>query len=283
MWRKPLQLSEAAKAFLSQSPPREPLPRLSNLIGRLKYPAAGSALLDAECFTREDEADDSIMYARPILCTHIDDEAIVALTKHYQRTLPATPTGNDVALLDLCSSWVSFLPDDFTPARCVGLGMNAIELGQNTQLTERVVCDLNKGATLRLPFEDASFDAVTNVVSVDYITRPLALFAEMHRVLKPGGVALMSFSNRMFWHKAVRIWTESTEWQRVLLCSLYFRQTHGGGGFEALEAMEVTEPDGNDPLYIVQARKPRGGGAPPLMSGTGTAEETDDGSMPSMV
>jgi SAM-dependent methyltransferase len=53
------------------------------------------------------------------------------------------------------------------------------------------------------------------VVSVDYVTRPLSLFAEMHRTLRPGGLAIMSFSNRMFWHKAVRIWTEASEWQRA--------------------------------------------------------------------
>jgi ubiquinone/menaquinone biosynthesis C-methylase UbiE len=28
--------------------------------------------------------------------------------------------------------------------------------------------------------------------------KPRELFAEMHRVLKPGGVAVMSFSNRFF-------------------------------------------------------------------------------------
>ena len=96
---------------------------------------------------------------------------------------------------------VSFLQDDYKPSRCVGLGMNSVELRMNKQLTEPVAYDLNKGERLTLPFDDCSFDAITNVVSVDYITRPLELFAEMHRTMKPGGVAVMSFSNRMFWHK----------------------------------------------------------------------------------
>lgn len=107
-------------------------------------------------------------------------------------------------------------------------------------------------SSLSLPFADDTFDAITTVVSVDYITRPLELFAEIHRTLKPGGKAVMSFSNRMFWHKAVRIWTEATEWQRLLICSLYFELT----AFESTEALEVTEANGHDPLYIVQARKP---------------------------
>ncbi len=35
-------------------------------------------------------------------------------------------------------------------------------------------------------------------VSVDYLTKPLEVFREVHRVLKPGGLAIMSFSNRCF-------------------------------------------------------------------------------------
>ena len=135
--------------------------------------------------------------------------------------------------------------------------------------------DLNKGA-LRLPFDDNAFDVVTNVVSVDYITRPSELFDEIHRVLKPGGVAIMSFSNRMFWHKAVRIWTEASEWQRVLICSLYFELSCGGAGFEGLQAMEITNADGHDPMYIVQARKRRA-------AVEQHEDEKDESSMPSMV
>mgnify|MGYP001144347911 CR=1 FL=1 len=35
-------------------------------------------------------------------------------------------------------------------------------------------------------------------VSVDYLTKPLEVFREVNRVLKPGGLAIMSFSNRCF-------------------------------------------------------------------------------------
>mgnify|MGYP002630482865 CR=1 FL=1 len=250
-----MNLSQRAVAFLAQKPLQWPLPRQAGVLGNITFPA--ELPFDADCFTREDESDDSIMYARPIMVTHIDDDAIRALTKHYTHTLPSAPAaGNTVVHLDLCSSWVSFLPNDYKPSRSVGLGMNSFELCANKQLTEALVHDLNNAdEPLSLPFADSSFDAITNVVSVDYVTRPLDLFAEMHRCLKPGGIAIMSFSNRMFWHKAVRIWTEATEWQRILICGLYFDLS----GFEGLEALEVTEPQGHDPLYIVQARKPLSG------------------------
>lgn len=43
----------------------------------------------------------------------------------------------------------------------------------------------------KLPFEDNSFDVITNVVSVDYLTKPIEVFKEMRRILKPGGKAIM--------------------------------------------------------------------------------------------
>ena len=78
----------------------------------------------------------------------------------------------------------------------LSLGMNARELEANKRATEFIQADLN--TTPKLPFEDACFDAVLNVVSVDYLNKPKDVFAEMHRVLRPGGCAIMSFSNRCF-------------------------------------------------------------------------------------
>ena len=45
---------------------------------------------------------------------------------------------------------------------------------------------------------------ITNTVSVDYLSKPVEVFQEMHRVLKPGGKAIMSFSNRCFPTKGER-------------------------------------------------------------------------------
>ena len=46
----------------------------------------------------------------------------------------------------------------------------------------------------QLPFEDASFDCVTSRLSAHHYTRPEAAVAEAARVLKPGGVFLVSDS-----------------------------------------------------------------------------------------
>jgi hypothetical protein len=58
--------------------------------------------------------------------------------------------------------------------RHAGLGMSKPELERNPVLTETVVVDLNKSP--KLPYDDNSFDFITNVVSVDYLTQPLSIF-----------------------------------------------------------------------------------------------------------
>ena len=81
--------------------------------------------------------------------------------------------------------------------------------------------DLNEDPTL--PFEDNSFDFVTNAVSVDYLCRPQEVFAEIGRVLKPGGMAACSFSNRCFPTKVIGIWNQTTDADHCLIVGSYFR------------------------------------------------------------
>jgi len=150
-----------------------------------------------EDFERQDESDDSIFYDQARLVYHIDDDCVSALTQYYSDNLN---DGDDV--LDICSSWVSHYPKDFKGGNVVGLGMNEYELSENKQLTSFDVKDLNKDPTF--PYEDNSFDKVTCVVSVDYLNQPKEIFNEIGRVLRPGGEAIISMSNRCFPTKAFR-------------------------------------------------------------------------------
>ncbi|XP_010242188.1 PREDICTED: uncharacterized protein LOC104586598 isoform X2 [Nelumbo nucifera] len=203
-----------------------------------------------EDFQRFDESPDSLFYETPRFVTHIDDPAIAALTKYYSKVFPPSNTPG-VSLLDLCSSWVSHFPAGYKQDRIVGLGMNEEELKRNPVLTEYVVQDLNVNP--KLPFEDDSFDVITNVVSVDYLTKPIDVFKEMYRILKPRGLAIMSFSNRCFWTKAISIWTQTGDADHVLIVGSYF---HYAGGFEPPQAVDISpNPGRSDPMYIVYSRK----------------------------
>ena len=196
--------------------------------------------MTAFAFSRSDDSDDRLFYAAPRFVTHIADATIDAVTGLYrERIAPGA------AVLDLMSSWVSHLPPEVAYGRVVGLGMNAAELERNPRLDASVVHDLN--ADPRLPFADASFDAVTICVSVQYLTRPVEVSREIARVLRPGGEAIISFSNRCFPTKAVAIWQALDGAGHAALVQRYLARA---GGFATVEALDRS-PRGGDPLYAV--------------------------------
>ncbi|MFM8353698.1 MAG: class I SAM-dependent methyltransferase [Gammaproteobacteria bacterium] len=189
-----------------------------------------------------DPGDDGLFYSVPRMVTHIDDATIEMLTRYYAEVLP-----REGALLDLMSSCVSHLPPDREWPRIVGLGMNAAELAANPRLSERVVQDLNQHP--ELPFATGSFAAVMIVVSVQYLTRPVAVFREIARVLQPGGRLIVAMSHRCFPTKAVRAFRELDAVERVRLVGAYC--TLAGGFLEP--AFVDRSPWQADPLWIVTA------------------------------
>lgn len=194
-------------------------------------------------FDRQDERPDAEFYAVPRLVTHLDDAAIAAVSDLYDELRL------DGDVLDLMSSWVSHFR---TPPRSLTvLGLNAVELDANPVATARVVHDLNADPVL--PFADASFDAVVNCVSIDYLVRPVEVLTEVARVLRPGGVSVCTFSNRMFSTKAVRGWLAVSEQDRPLVVAEYHRQT---GAFEEPVVEQRLDGRRSDPLWAVRARRP---------------------------
>ncbi len=205
----------------------------------------------SEAFARVDESPDGGFYDQPRFVQHIDEGAIAAVTAAIARHVPP---GAD--LLDLMSSWVSHLPPpaDLPLGRVVGLGLNADELAANPRLDEWAVHDLN--ADPRLPYPDASFDAVLITVSIQYLTRPVETLREVARVLRPGGVLLVSFSNRMFPTKAVRVWQEIPDEARPTLVAHYLALA-GDFATPTVEAHRLERRwfGGGDPLWTVVARR----------------------------
>jgi SAM-dependent methyltransferase len=199
-----------------------------------------------EFFEREDETPDPAFYVEPRLVAHIDEYAIAAARSLYGELLPAGG-----ALLDLMSSYYSHLPPALGWTRLAGLGLNETELRQNPQLTEYAVHDLN--ADPRLPYGDGEFDGAVITVSVQYLTRPVEVFRDVARVLRPGAPLVVTYSNRMFPTKAVRIWRALDDRERAGLIGAYFRHA---GTYGDVQARDCTIHSGgyNDPLFAVWAR-----------------------------
>ncbi len=203
--------------------------------------------------TKLDNTDDRQFYVYPRLVTHVDEGFIRQLTDLYRERLKP-----DTQILDMMSSWVSHLPNEMKFARVEGHGLNGEELAKNPRLDSYVVQNLN--ADPKLPFTDSQFDAVLNCVSVQYLQYPEAVFAEIYRILKPGGVAIFSFSNRMFYDKAIQAWREGSENSRVELVKSYFQSVPGFSAPEVVSRQSSTPnllqwlgAGGGDPFYAVIA------------------------------
>ncbi|MFM2313243.1 MAG: hypothetical protein RLZZ04_2519 [Cyanobacteriota bacterium] len=186
-----------------------------------------------------DDTNDLDFYDAPRLVTHVDEGFIDRLTNLYQETLQP---GDRV--LDLME----------------GHGMNATELAKNPRLDHYFVQNLNQNP--QLPLENADFNAVLITVSIQYLQYPEAVLSEIYRVLKPNGVVIISFSNRMFYQKAIAAWRDGTDTDRVNLVRKYFQSVDGFTTPEVIVhqptlpgLLQMLGLAGGDPFYAVVARK----------------------------
>lgn len=205
--------------------------------------------------TKLDDSEDSFFYSFPRFVNHVDDNFINQLTEVYRQQLqPHT------RILDLMSSWVSHLPSEMTFSHIEGHGMNEEELKKNKQLNHYFVQNLNQN--LELPLKDEDFDAVLCTVSVQYLQYPEAIFSEIARVLKPNGIVIISFSNRMFYQKAISAWRDATDRQRIHLVKSYFQSVPNFSPPQIIATqpeipaiLQMLGMGSKDPFYALFARK----------------------------
>ena len=212
-------------------------------------------MLRPEQRTKLDDTDDLNFYDYPRFVTHVDDSFIDRLTNLYRERLKPNSR-----ILDLMSSWVSHLPSDVEYAHVEGHGMNAEELAKNQQLDHYFVQNLNQQP--KLPLQDADFDAVLITVSIQYLQYPEAVLSEIYRILKPEGIVIISFSNRMFYQKAIAAWREGTDTDRVNLVQKYFQSVDGFSQPEVIvhqstlpALLQMMGIGGGDPFYALIAHK----------------------------
>jgi SAM-dependent methyltransferase len=247
---------------------------------------AGDRLTQAQ-LAREDDGADPAHYVMPRFGQALDDGARYTLRENYAEAFEhadAALGGRPLDVLDVGASWVSHYNEGMhTFGRVVGVGMNEMELARNGHLSEFFVQDLNARPALT-QFCDGCFDVVTMTAAAEYFTRPYALFAELLRVLRPGGLAMVAFTTRSFTPaKAVAAWREAgdDDARRARIVGGYFHFSSGGegssggdaaaasaagdGGYYAWSTPEWLDaspfPGHSDALHIVRARKvpaPRG-------------------------
>ena len=128
-------------------------------------------------------------------------------------------------------------------------------------MTDFVVQDLNANPNVKLPYETGSFNVVLCQLSIDYLIHPLEVMKEISRVLKPGGKVVILFSNRLFFSKAVGLWTGADDIDHAYIVGSYLH--YSNANFERIQAKDLSTRKGRgkdrpiqgDPLYAVTAIK----------------------------
>ena len=199
-----------------------------------------------------DESNDEEFYSEPKFVYHLDLNFRQCLSQVYKDEIDEYST-----VLDLMSSWDSYLPKENTYQKVIGHGLNKKELERNNILDSFWVQNFNLNQDIRL--ENGSIDYCLMVAAWQYLQYPENLTKEISRILSDKGKIIVSFSNRAFWHKAPNIWTTSTEDERVQ----YVRKVLISNGFKEPRIIKkFNEPDLNifnffkkDPFYCLIANK----------------------------
>lgn len=191
----------------------------------LRYPGLAAPLAngqdidygdDTKGMSPVDDRQDALFYKVSRMVQHLDSRALKTVNDLYRRLIPAR-----AEVLDLMASFDSHL-QGIPTSRLHVLGMNDEELAANTAADDRTIQDLNKSPTL--PFDSSSLDTIVCTASIEYLTRPDEVLTEALRVLRPGGVFAATFSNRWFPTKAIRIWSDLHEFERVGMVSQWLQQ-----------------------------------------------------------
>ena len=155
-----------------------------------------------------DESNDEEFYSDPKFVYHLDANFRQNLSDLYEREID-----NYSTVLDLMSSWDSYLPEDKKYKKVIGHGLNKQELERNKILDTYWIQNFNLNQ--EIPLENESVDYCLMVAAWQYLQYPENLTREILRILSNQGKFIIAFSNRAFWHKAPNIWTASSEEERV--------------------------------------------------------------------
>ena len=199
-----------------------------------------------------DESNDEEFYSDPKFVYHLDANFRQNLSDLYEREID-----NNSSVLDLMSSWDSYLPKGKKYKKVIGHGLNKQELEKNKIFDSYWIQNFNLNQ--EIPLDDRTIDCCLMVAAWQYLQYPENLTREILRILSNKGKFIIAFSNRAFWHKAPNIWTTSSEEERVK----YVRKVLISNGFNEPKIIKkFNKPTINffnffskDPFYCLIATK----------------------------
>ena len=199
-----------------------------------------------------DESNDEDFYSNPKFVYHLDENFRKYLTSIYKNEIK-----DFSSIVDLMSSWDSYLPSGKKYKKVIGHGLNKEELKKNKILNSFWTQNFNLNQ--KIPLNNNSIDYCLMVAAWQYLQYPENLTREVARILTDGGKILVSFSNRAFWHKAPNIWTNSSEEERLK----YVRKVLISNGFKEPKIIKKFNDETfsllpflkKDPFYCLIASK----------------------------
>ncbi|KGF91918.1 MULTISPECIES: methyltransferase domain-containing protein [Prochlorococcus] len=199
-----------------------------------------------------DESNDEIFYSDPKFVYHLDANFRNYLSSIYKKEII-----DHSIVLDLMSSWDSYLPSEKKYKKIIGHGLNRVELERNKSFNSFWIQNFN--LKQEIPLDSGSIDCCLMVAAWQYLQYPENLTQEIARILNNEGKIIVSFSNRAFWHKAPNIWTTSNEEERLK----YVRKVLITNGFKEPKIIKKFNNESfnflpflkNDPFYCLIACK----------------------------
>lgn len=154
----------------------------------------------------------------------------------------------------------------FPGARIVGLD-SSDEMVRRAAARTRAFGNVSfvRGDALALPFPEARFDAVISVASIKHWPDPARGLAEIHRVLVPGGRAVIIEADREAPRALVAAYAQAWPWVPSALGAEVFRRVIASKSYSAGEARALLSASlfggghtghvPGTPLWIVRAEK----------------------------
>ena len=132
---------------------------------------------------KPDETNDKEFYSTPKFVYHLDSNFRNNLSAVYKKEIQ-----NHSSVLDLMSSWDSYLPKEIKYKKVIGHGLNEEELKKNKAFDSFWIQNLNK--TQNMPIEDSTIDVGLIVAGWQYLQYPEKVSLELSRIIKPDSLLI---------------------------------------------------------------------------------------------